>query len=75
MERALTVDEIRAKHDSEWVLIGDPEFDEQQEVVRGRVLWHSRDRDEVYRKDLELRPRSAAYLYTGTIPDDAAIIL
>ena len=37
--------------------------------------WHSKDRDEVYRKAVELRPPRFAILYTGKIPKDAAVVL
>ena len=44
-------------------------------VRRGRVRWHSKDRDEVYRKAVELRPGRFAILYTGRIPEDSAVAL
>ena len=75
MNEILTVAEIYARFDSEWVLVEDPEVNEHLEVVRGVVVWHSKDRDELYRKDMERRPRSAAYLYTGKMPENTAIIL
>jgi hypothetical protein len=71
----LTIEEIEARYDSEWILVGDPEVDEDLRVLRGTVLYHSKDRDEMYRRDLELRPKSAAYLYTGQFPEDAVIVL
>jgi hypothetical protein len=71
----LTLEEIHARFDSEWVLVGDPELTEALEVIRGMVLWHSRNRDEVYRKARELRPQHSAVLYTGTLPDEAAVVL
>ena len=74
-DRALTVAEIQDRFESEWVLLEDPQTDETQEVRGGRVLFHSKDRDEVYRKAVELRPRRFATLYTGKLPKDSAIIL
>jgi hypothetical protein len=71
----LTVDEIRSRFASEWVLVGDPELTESLVVIRGNVLWHSRDRDEVYRKARGLRPVHSTILYTGTLPDEAAVVL
>ena len=71
----LTLDEIQSRFASEWVLLGDPELTESLVVIRGRVLWHSPNRDEVYRKARELRPQHAAILYTGTLPDEAAVVL
>jgi hypothetical protein len=75
MDEVMTIAEIEEQFDSEWVLVGDPEVDEQFHVIRGRVLWHSKDRDEVYRKMVELRPTSSATLCTGKIPDDMVIVL
>lgn len=71
----MTIEEIYSRFDSEWVLVEDPEVNENMEVLRGKVVCHSKNRDEVYRKDMELRPKSAAYVYTGTIPEDAVVIL
>jgi hypothetical protein len=75
MDEIMTIEEIEDQFDSEWVLVEDPEVDEQLQVIRGRVLWHSKDRDEIDQKLLELRPKSFATLYTGEIPEGTAIIL
>lgn len=75
MDEVLTAAEIEARFDSEWVLIEDPETDETLTVRRGAVRWHSKDRDEVYRKAVALRPRRFAILYTGKIPEDSAVVL
>jgi hypothetical protein len=75
MQEILTIDEIESRFDSEWVLIEDPDVDEHLNILRGKVVWHSKDRDEVYRKALELRPKSAATLYIGTMPENTAIVL
>jgi hypothetical protein len=55
--------------------VEDPELDGQLNVLSGRVVWHSKDRDEVYQKALELRPTRPAFFYTGEIPDGTAVIL
>ncbi|HEY3242615.1 MAG TPA: hypothetical protein VGM03_04610 [Phycisphaerae bacterium] len=75
MNELLSLAEIHARYPSEWVLLVDPQYDEREEIVGGRVLWHSKDRDEVYRKDLELQPQSAAYHYTGELPDNSVVVL
>ena len=75
MSEVLTIAEIEAKYPSEWILVEDPTTNDALEVQSGRVLWHSADRDEVYRKALELRPKDSAILCTQRIPDDAVIIL
>jgi len=44
-------------------------------VLAGEVLWHTKDRDELYRKARELRPPESAILFFGQIPDGVAVIL
>lgn len=75
MNEILTRSEIQTRFASEWVLVQDPEVNERLEVLGGKVIWHSKDRDEVYRKSIELRPEHAAYLYTGAMPENTAIVL
>ncbi len=75
MDDILTVAEIEARFVSEWVLVEDPLTNDQLEVQSGKVLAHSKDRDEVYRDAVRLRPRRFAMLYTGKLPKDAAIVL
>jgi hypothetical protein len=75
MDSILTISQIENQFDSEWILVSDPQTDESLEVKGGVVLWHSIDRNEVYQKAIELHPKRFAVLYTGVIPEDAAIIL
>ena len=75
MKQEMTLAEIESQFDSEWVLVAEPETNEQLEVVKGRVLHHSKDREEVYRKAVSLRPKRSAILYTGKIPDDTVVVL
>ena len=75
MGETLTMAEIEERFDSEWVLLADPETAETLQIRAGRLLWHSRDRDEVYNKALELRPVHSAVLYTGKLSDDCGVIL
>lgn len=75
MDEKLPVEEIEALFPSEWVLIGDPQTDQFERLVGGKVLFHSSDRDEVDQKLLELRPRRFAFRYLGTLPEDMELIL
>lgn len=75
MSDVLTIAEIKARYESEWVLVEDPKTDEFLEVKSGTVRFHSKDRDEVYREAVKVRPKRFAMLYTGTIPKDTAIVL
>ena len=57
MNEILTVEEMWRRFPKEWILIGDPEVHETLGVRGGTVLFHSQDRDEMYNKALELRPK------------------
>jgi hypothetical protein len=75
MDEIMTLPEIEARYPGEWILVADPELDEHLRVVRGKVVAHTRDRDEFDSQTLTLRPKSSAHLYTGTIPEDMEFIL
>ena len=75
MDDVLTLTEIEAQFASEWILVADPLTNESLEVQSGKVYWHSKDRDEVYRKAVALRPKRFAVLYTGKMPKDTAVVL
>ena len=46
-----------------------------QPPTSGKVLFHSPDREEVYRKAIELRPEHFAFRYLGELPEDMAFVL
>ena len=71
----MSLEEIQADYDSEWILLADPQTTPSLEVTSGRVLFHSKSRDEVYRKARELRPRHSAIVFTGKLPDETAVVL
>lgn len=75
MDDVLTIAQIEAQFSSEWVLVEEPETNQALEVQRGKVRWHSKDREEVYRKVLEMHPNRFAILYTGKMPKGTAIVL
>jgi hypothetical protein len=75
MSEIFTMAEMKRLFDAEWILVEDPETDESLEVRRGAVSYHSKDRDEVYRQAIKLRPERFAILYTGKLPDNTAVIL
>ncbi len=69
MNEILSLQEMESRFPSEWVLIVDHKTNEDHEVLSGRVLAHSCNRDEVDRKLLELRPARFAFRYLGPLPE------
>jgi hypothetical protein len=75
MDEVLTIAQINAQFQSEWVFVEEPQTNEALEVQAGKVRWHSKNREEVYRKVLEMHPQRFAILYTGKMPKGTAIVL
>ncbi|MCX7046608.1 MAG: hypothetical protein NTX50_14120 [Candidatus Sumerlaeota bacterium] len=75
MKRICTYHEMQDRFPDEWVLVGNPETDASLQVVSGTLLFHSKNRDELYRKARKLSPRECAILYFGAIPDDMVVVL
>jgi hypothetical protein len=71
----LTMSEIEARYDGEWVLLDAPRVDEQDCVVAGRLVCHSPDVDEVHRAAMALRSRDTAFLYIGAPRIEGEIVL
>ena len=68
MNETITYAEIAKQYNGEWVLLGDTKASKGPKILRGKVLWHSKDREEVYRKAMELRPKHSAVLFMGKPP-------
>jgi len=65
MNEILTMEEIERKFDGEWVLIEDVETDEKLEVLRGKVTYHGKDKEELHQKAMKSKSDHLATLYIG----------
>ena len=68
-------DQIEQTFRGESVLIECVQVDEDFHVVDGNVLYHAADKEKVYRKVLELRPKGYTIEYLGEFPKDLAVML
>jgi len=76
MNEVMTIAEIHEHFPSEWVLIRDPQTDQNHQIQSGTLVWHSKDREEVDRKAVELAaPKDIAVLYTGSVPTPGTAII
>jgi hypothetical protein len=53
--KPLRLEEIKQQYDGEWVLIVNPMFDENLEVIEGEVWAHSTNVEMICRKGIQLR--------------------
>jgi hypothetical protein len=75
MDEVLTMEEIKAQYAPDWVLIAEPETDDTQRLLRGRVVSHGPDRDALLRKATELKLAHIAVRYLGEWPEDLVLVL
>lgn len=71
----LNFSEIKRKYPDQWVLIGDPTYDRANRIKRGRVLFHSEDREKIDKAMLETTLNNVAIRYLGTLDKDLSVIL
>ncbi|MFI5454423.1 MAG: hypothetical protein ACHRXM_03145 [Isosphaerales bacterium] len=75
MDEVLTMQEIEARYAPDWVLIAEPQTDDKLEVLAGKVVFHSPERDAVWRKAQELKLDRTAVRYLGEYPEHMVLWL
>jgi hypothetical protein len=76
MSQVMSWNEIEATYPDEWVLILEPDTGPDLKVRSGVVAAHSKERDEVDQKVMELRPRRCAILFLGDpLPPEMIAVL
>ncbi|WP_224409206.1 hypothetical protein [Oscillatoria salina] len=68
MSEIMTFAEMQHRYDGEWLLIAPKEVNEELQVIKGEVLVHSPNRDEVYKALETLEEQPLAIEYVGQIP-------
>jgi hypothetical protein len=69
----LSREKIRTKYPNQWLLLEDCELDASTSLRKGRVLAHSKDRDEIHRA-LKKHKGNLCIHFTGTLPPDTGVI-
>lgn len=67
MEEIATMEEIEEKFKDEWVMIEVLEEDEYEKPTKGRVIAHSKSRDEIYDL-LKDKTGDISVFFAGEIP-------
>ncbi len=71
----LTLAEMTNRYPDHWLLIGQPEVDENHNIIRGQVLAYSPDQYEIYNALSLFDVKSIAIEYTGAIAEDLAVLM
>jgi hypothetical protein len=75
MSDLLTMAEIEAAYDGEWVVLDQIESGPGSEIVRARVVWHGKDHDEAWARSYDTDSRRIAVFYVGPIRADEEPVL
>jgi hypothetical protein len=73
MKNVFTMKQLEARYSGEWVLLVDPVHNELMEPSRRELVFHSKDRDEVYKKAHGRKDAHTAIFYVGKIPEDLVV--
>lgn len=63
MEEKLTWEEMKKRFPDEWLLIGDMQLNEHQQLLKGIVLQHSPTKSDIF--TLPAKSGPTAFRYTG----------
>jgi hypothetical protein len=75
MSSVLTFAEMKQQYHDEWLLIAYTELDENLKVIKGELLMHSPEVDDIYSALPQYNDRAVAIEYVGEPPEDVAFIL
>jgi hypothetical protein len=75
MSELMTFEEMQHRYDGEWLLIAYTEVDENLQVIKGEVLAHSLNQEEIYQVLERVDDQPLAIEYMGQIPKDLGFIL
>ena len=72
-ERVQEIAKLKQRYPNEWLLLTNVVADEQTRPIKGKLMAHSKNRDEIYDRLSQLRG-GFAIEYTGEIPKDLVVI-
>ena len=84
MKKVFTMKELEARYSGEWVLLVNPVHNDLMEPVcvrrtgrpiRGELVFHNKDRGEVYKEAHKRKDAHTAIFYVGKLPEDLVVVL
>lgn len=76
MERGMTAAQLEKELQGQWVVLCDPELDENGELVRGELVYHGSDRREAWcEAGKVLQNHKPFVFFVGQSPDTVDFVL
>ena len=73
-KRIQLISSLKRRYPKEWLLLTDVTADELTHPIKGRLVLHSKNRDEVYDRLSRVRAKRTCVTYTGEIPKDLVVV-
>ncbi len=74
VKRVQTITTLKRRYPKEWLLLTDVVADELTRPIKGKLVAHSKNRDDIYDRLARTRAKSVAIAYAGEIPKDLMVI-
>ena len=65
---------LKRRYPKEWLLLTNVVADELTRPIKGRLVAHSKNRDDIYDRLARVRAGSVCIEYTGKIPKDLVVV-
>ena len=68
------ISKLKQRYPKEWLLLTDVTADELTRPIKGKLVAHSKNRDDIYARLGRVRRKSLCIEYTGKIPKDLVVV-
>ena len=75
MPELMTFAEIERTYDGEWVLVAYIKTDDDLQILEGKVVVHSTNKEDIYEALESIPEQPLAVEYMGKVPEDIALVL
>ena len=65
---------LKRRYPKEWLLLTNVVADELTRPIKGKLVAHSKNRDDIYDRLSNIRAKSVSVEYTGKIPKDLVVV-
>ena len=65
---------LKRRYPKEWLLLTNVVADELTRPIKGKLVAHSKNRDDIYDRLARIRAKSVSIEYTGKIPKDLVVV-
>ncbi len=73
-ERVQTISVLKRRYPKEWLLLTHVTADQLTRPVKGKLVAHSKNRDEIYDRLADIKSKEVCITYTGKIPEKLVVV-